>query len=120
MRQGDAVRPSLPLTKRMPTPSASAVYHRVGSAQKKRERMRARTLEATMQVFARISDDAPVIEAVVREAKISRGTFYKYFDSLDTALVATGTEADDRMIDDILSLYDCQTEPWQRAVGFRL
>lgn len=104
-----------------PDGAAPGVDHRVATAQKKRENMRMRILEATMHVFARVSDDAPVIEDVVREAGIARGTFYKYFDSLDQALVAAGTEANDRMIGDILPFYDCLKEPWQRSsVGFRV
>ena len=102
-------------------PQAPPHDHRVDIALAKRNRMRLRILEATMQVFSRINDDAPVIEDVVREADISRGTFYKYFDSLDEALVAAGTEAAERMIADILPLYDILKEPWQRSsVGFRI
>lgn len=111
----------------MPTnPSGPAVAdgaqdHRVLTAQKKREEMHARILDATIQVFAHIRDDAPVIEDVVREARISRGTFYKHFDSLDQALIAAGGEAHERMMRDILPLYDFLKEPWQRvAVGFRV
>ena len=104
----------------LPPPPAVA-DHRVALAQRKREQMRRRILEATMQVFARVNDDAPVIEDVVREADIARGTFYKHFSSLDQALVAAGSAANDRMIADILPLYDCLKEPWQRSsVGFRV
>lgn len=95
--------------------------HRIAVARTKRESMRMRILDATMHVFARISDDAPVIEDVVREAQIARGTFYKHFDSLDEALVAAGAEANDRMIADLLPLYEFLVPPWQRAaVGFRV
>lgn len=95
--------------------------HRSLSARIKRESTRLRILEATMRVFARTVDDAPVIEDVVKEANIARGTFYKYFDSLDQALVAAGTQANDRMIADIESVYEFLKEPWQRVcVGFRV
>jgi AcrR family transcriptional regulator len=95
--------------------------HRVLTAQKKREEMRARILDATIQVFARIRDDAPVIEDVVREARISRGTFYKHFGSLDQALIAAGIEAHERMMQEIDQLYSFLKEPWKRvAVGFRV
>lgn len=105
----------------VPDGAAAPYDHRVALAQRKRESMRMRILEATMRVFARINDDAPVIEDVVREAGVARGTFYKYFDSLDRALVAAGNEANDRMINDILQYYDCLNEPWQRSsVGFRV
>lgn len=95
--------------------------HRTESAQRKRERMRARIVEATTQVFARREDRTPVIEDVVREAKVSRGTFYTYFDALDDALRAASIEANQRMISESLPLYDCLAQPWQRAaVGFRI
>ena len=95
--------------------------HRIEAAQRKREKMRNRILEATTNVFTHTTDDAPVIEDVVREAQISRGTFYKYFDSLDEALVAAGVEANNRMIADISSVYAFLSEPWQRSsVGFRI
>lgn len=94
--------------------------HRVDVAEKKRERMRARILDATMRVFANQGHDRPVIEDVVREAGVSRGTFYKYFDSLDEALIAVGQQLSDNFTMDILPVYDVLKEPWQRvAVGFR-
>ncbi len=83
--------------------------------------MRARILSATRRVYVRIRDDAPVIEDVVREAGISRGTFYTYFDSLDQACAAAGLQAQDDMMQDIEQLHGCLKEPWQRAaVGFRV
>ncbi|WP_213955453.1 TetR/AcrR family transcriptional regulator [Variovorax sp. dw_954] len=95
--------------------------HRVQSALRKRERTRKRILDATVRVFVRRGDDMPVIEDVVREAGISRGTFYQHFPSLDDALRAASTGMNERMIAEILPLYDCLKEPWQRAaVGFRL
>jgi AcrR family transcriptional regulator len=95
--------------------------HRVEAAKRKREKMRHRILEATTKVFTQTTDDAPVIEDVVREAQISRGTFYKYFDSLDEALVAAGVLANNQMIADISSVYAFLIEPWQRSsVGFRI
>jgi AcrR family transcriptional regulator len=95
--------------------------HRTLSARVKRESTRRRILDATTRVFARMVNEAPVIEDVVKEAGIARGPFYKYFDTLDQALVAVGAEANDRMIADIQSVYDILKEPWQRvAVGFRV
>lgn len=101
--------------------AATAVDHRVVNAAKKRDQMRARILKATMHVFADHSKERPVIEDVVREAEVSRGTFYKYFDSLDEALIAVGTQVSDQFTLDILPVYDVLAEPWQRfSVGFRL
>lgn len=101
-----------------PAPCAD---HRIQTAQRRREQMRRRIVEATTAVFSRRSGDAPVIEDVVREAGISRGAFYTYFKSLDEALLAASIEANERMIADILPLYDFLKEPWQRtSVGFRV
>jgi AcrR family transcriptional regulator len=95
--------------------------HRVEVAERKRAKMRALLVDATMRVHADFSGRMPVIEDVVREADVSRGTFYKYFASLDEALGAVGHELSDQMTTDILPVYDVLKEPWQRfSVGFRL
>ncbi|WGS55142.1 TetR/AcrR family transcriptional regulator (plasmid) [Paraburkholderia sp. D15] len=97
------------------------IDHRTKVAEKKRVLMRARLLDAAMRVFAEHSGPPPVIDDVIREAKVSRGTFYKYFDSLEQVLVAIGQELSNQMTTDIMPVYGVLSEPWQRAaVGFRL
>ncbi|WP_213956138.1 MULTISPECIES: TetR/AcrR family transcriptional regulator [unclassified Variovorax] len=94
--------------------------HRVEVAARKRAQMRSRLLEATMKVFARTGDRAPAIEDVVREAGVSRGTFYLHFLSLDEALQALAAALSDQMTRDAMPFYDLLKEPWQRfATGFR-
>ncbi len=107
----------------MPTQSAHppALDHRVEVAARKRALTRTRLLEATIKVFAEAGERAPVIEDVVREAGVSRGTFYLHFLSLDEVLRAISRAQSDQMTRDILPVYDLLKEPWQRfAVGFRL
>ena len=95
--------------------------HRVEMAARKRAQMRARLLEATMRVFAHAGDRVPVIEDVVREANVSRGTFYLHFVSLDDALHTVSLTQSDQMTREILPIYDLLKEPWQRfSTGFRL
>ncbi|WP_253410664.1 TetR/AcrR family transcriptional regulator [Pseudomonas citronellolis] len=95
--------------------------HRPKMAEKKRLLMRTRLLDAAMRVFAEPGSAAPVIDDVIREAKVSRGTFYRYFDSLDQVLVALGQDLSNQMTTDILPLYDILEEPWKRiSVGFRV
>jgi len=95
--------------------------HRVEVAARKRALTRTRLIEATMKIVAEIGDRAPVIEDVVREAGVSRGTFYLHFLSLDEALSAVSQVQSDQMTRDILPVYDLLKEPWQRfAVGFRI
>ncbi|WP_206003237.1 TetR/AcrR family transcriptional regulator [Paraburkholderia polaris] len=97
------------------------VDHRSKVAEKKRLIMRAKLLDAAMRVYADHTGPGPVIDDVIREAKVSRGTFYKYFDSLEQVLVSLGQELSNQMTSDILPVYDVLTEPWQRAaVGFRV
>jgi AcrR family transcriptional regulator len=107
---------SVPDSKQQPSPD-----HRPKMAEKKRLLMRTRLLDAAMRVFAEPGGTTPVIDDVIREAKVSRGTFYRYFDSLDQVLVALGQELSNQMTTDILPLYDILDEPWKRfSVGFRL
>lgn len=95
--------------------------HRSKIAEKKRLLMRARLIDAAGRVFAEQTGPMPVIDDVIREAKVSRGTFYNYFDSLEQVLAAIGQEFSNQMISDILPVYDVLTQPWQRAsVGFRV
>ncbi|NMM04097.1 TetR/AcrR family transcriptional regulator [Paraburkholderia sp. RP-4-7] len=95
--------------------------HRTIAARKKRDAMRVRILNATMEVFAERKKLSTSIEDVVKAADISRGTFYKHFASLEEALIAVGKEVTDRMTLDILPVYDVLTDPLQRvSTGMRL
>ncbi|WP_079228518.1 TetR/AcrR family transcriptional regulator [Pseudomonas putida] len=95
--------------------------HRPRMAEKKRLMMRTRLLDSAMRVFAEAAGATPVIDDVIREAKVSRGTFYRYFDSLDQVLIALGQELSNQMTTDILPLYDILEDPWKRvSVGFRV
>jgi AcrR family transcriptional regulator len=95
--------------------------HRTRVAESKRAATRHKLLDAAMRLFSDQTGPTPVIDDVIREAKVSRGTFYNYFDSLDEVLAALSLELSDQMTTEILPLHDILVEPWQRlAVGFRL
>src|SRR5450830_65266 len=95
--------------------------HRVEVAEKKRIIMRTRLIDATMRVYANQEGTAPVIDDVLREAKVSRGTFYNYFDSLEDVLAVISQDLSNQMTTEILPVYGILEEPWQRfSVGFRL
>lgn len=95
--------------------------HRIDIAEKKRVLMQRRLLDATMRVFAQSDGVAPIIDDVIREAKVSRGTFYNYFDSLEAVLLVIGQELSNQMTTETLPAYDVLKEPWQRfSVGTRL
>lgn len=104
-----------------PDQATSIVDHRPKVALKKRQIMRGKLLDAAMRVFAVSGATAPVIDDVIHEANVSRGTFYNYFNSLDEVLIAIGQELNNQMTTDILPVYDVLTQPRQRvAVAFRL
>ena len=96
--------------------------HRVRVARERRERMRRRLLESVMAVCSGESVRAPaVIDDVVQHADVSRGTFYKYFDSLDQAISELGSQLADEMTAGIAEIYDVLTDPMMRtATGFQL
>lgn len=100
---------------------ASAKDHRTITAEKRRLLMRMRLVDAAMSIFADPQRPSPVIDDIIREARVSRGSFYNYFDSLDAVRAAVGQEFNHRMGQDVLPVYDVLKEPWQRtAVGFRV
>ena len=95
--------------------------HRVEVAARKRALMRARLLDATLQVFAHAGGTVPGIDDVVHAAQVSRGTFYLHFRTVDEALQALSQAQSDQMTQGTLAVYDLLQEPWQRfSVGFRL
>lgn len=87
----------------------------------KRVKMRRKLLEAAFNVFIRSSDQLPVIDDVVKEAQVSRGTFYNYFTTIDQLLIAVGENVMRQMVEDILPVHSVFSEPWQRVcIGYRL
>lgn len=66
--------------------------HRSDNAQRKRSETRARILSAALARCAGNLRNLPTVEDVVDSARISRGTFYKYFDSIEDVLVALGQD----------------------------
>jgi AcrR family transcriptional regulator len=95
--------------------------HRTKVAENKRAATRHKLLDAAMRLLSDHTGPTPVIDDVIREAKVSRGTFYNYFDSLDEVLAAISQDLSDQMTTGILPVYDVLQEPWQRlSVGFRL
>ena len=95
--------------------------HRVRVAREKRKRMRAHLMQSIIVVCSgRKLTGSTVIEDVVRHAKVSRGTFYKYFESLDEAVIEIAADLAEEMTVGISSVYDVLDDPVQRtATGFQ-
>jgi AcrR family transcriptional regulator len=96
--------------------------HRVRVARQRRERMRAHLLHSVLSVWSASGrGEIAVIDDVVRHAGVSRGTFYKYFDSLDEAVSELSQQLAEEMTSGVASVYDVLTEPLLRAAtGFQL
>ncbi len=82
-----------------PVDETAAQDHRVRVASEKRARMRERLVAAAMEAFLHAEPGRmPVIDDVIRIAEVSRGTFYKYFDSLDELLADIGRQMAGEML----------------------
>ncbi|WP_460275010.1 TetR/AcrR family transcriptional regulator [Celeribacter sp. ULVN23_4] len=62
--------------------------HRTRIGQARREKTHERLCEAAIMVFAERGLKGTVIDHVVRQAGVSRGTFYNYFDTIEEVLEA--------------------------------
>ena len=106
------------------SPVVEAPYedHRVRVAREKREKMRAHLLRSVMAVMSSDQSAGPrVIDDVIRHAEVSRGTFYKYFGSLEQAVAELGAALVEEMTAGIDLLYDKVEDPRRRtATGFQL
>lgn len=75
--------------------------HRV--AGEKRARMRERLIAAAMDAYLLAGPGRhPVINDVIAQAGVSRGTFYKYYDSFEELLAEIGR----RMADEMINSFD--------------
>ncbi|MBR9909316.1 MAG: TetR/AcrR family transcriptional regulator [Gammaproteobacteria bacterium] len=75
---------------------------RVRVAREKRERMRLRLQDAAIEVYSQASlARMPVVEDVIKAAAVSRGTFYKYYPSLEELLADIGQQ----VAGDVLQTY---------------
>lgn len=82
-----------------PQDESPATDHRHRVARERRARMRERLIAATMDVYSQSNGGRrPVIDDVIRAADVSRGTFYKYFDTLDEVLTEIGRSAASEML----------------------
>lgn len=81
--------------------------HRTRVGHERRRRMRARLIEAATLVFAERGPEATQIDDVIREAGVSRGTFYNYFRSTDELLHA----AVDALAGEMVALVGAASDP---------
>jgi AcrR family transcriptional regulator len=95
--------------------------HRIRVAREKRERMRELLFQSVLAVYPGREGNSggAVIDDVVLHAGVSRGTFYKYFNSLDQAVAELALRLADEMASSIASIHDVLEEPVMRtSTGF--
>lgn len=90
-------------------------------AAEKRERMRARLIEAALQVFNAKGIEDTVIEDLITHAQVSRGTFYNHFRTTEEVMAAVLQE----LVHELLMLIDAaildRPDPAERlACGVRM
>lgn len=96
--------------------------HRTRVAAEKREKTRAKLLESALVVFAQKGPQA-VIDDVIAQAGMARGSFYNYFRTNDELLVAVASAISDelvRAIDPAVQLLDDPVERIARGVRLLL
>ena len=94
-----------------------ATDHRVRVGRQKREKMRKRLLQAVMACYAAREDHTtPGIDDVIREADVSRATFYLHFVSMEDAFHALLAELDQDL--KVVERFFERSDPLQRlAIG---
>lgn len=97
------------------------INHRTITGKKKSLATRNALLAATMRVIGSPVIRFPNIEDVIKEADVSRGTFYKHFSSLDQAMEEVGLFLANEWIEAIAPIHAPISSPVLRAsLGTRL
>ena len=96
--------------------------HRIRVGRERSEKMRRRLLAAVMATYARCKRPAmPVVEDVLKEAGVSRATFYTHFISLEDAIDAVGQELAEGMLQNLFDLFKSADDPLARmATGIEM
>lgn len=94
--------------------------HRTRVAAERREKTRAKLLESALLVFAQKGPQA-VIDDVIAQAGMARGSFYNYFRTNEELLVAVASEISDELLGAIDPAVQLLEDPAERiGCGARL
>ncbi len=94
--------------------------HRTRVAAERRGKTRAKLLESALLVFAQKGPHA-LIEDVIAQAGVARGSFYNYFRTNDELLAAVAAKVNDELLRAIDPVVQCREDPAERiACGTRL
>ncbi|MWD28933.1 TetR family transcriptional regulator [Aquicoccus sp. SCR17] len=90
--------------------------HRPAVAARRREKMRRRLVEAAVFVIAAKGPGGAVIEDVVAEAGVARGTFYKYFETFGELLAEAKMALGGELVEMVIAA-ECRNEDLARTVA---
>lgn len=94
--------------------------HRSRVAAVRRERMREHLLHAALVLMARTGPEGAQIDDIIRAADVSRGTFYKYFDSPAALVRALALQLSEEIIVAVNTVTRSEADPARRAaIGMR-
>lgn len=109
------------VTSDVSTKEETAINHRTIVGQNRRNKTRAKIIEAALHVFAEKGPDAPVIDDFIKASGIARGTFYNYFNNTAELLLATSDSLADDVADAIEGEISQVKDPVIRhGVGIRM
>ena len=95
--------------------------HRPQVAAQRRERMRSRLVQAAFETASLGGIAAVTIDAVIAKAEVSRGSFYKYFDTPQALMHDVGQVVVDALLEAMNPLVAPLIDPAERiAVGVRV
>ncbi len=101
-------------------PAKAASDHRIRVGREKREKMRLRLLSAVMFCYAESKGhESPGIDDVIRQADVSRATFYLHFVSMEDAFKALSVQ----LADDLKAVehFFERSDPLERlAIGIQM
>ncbi len=109
--------PKPPMKLEVTSKSLETEDHRVRVGRERSEKMRRRLLTAMMATYARCKwPSMPVVEDLLKEAGVSRATFYAHFVSLEDAIDAVGQELAQEMLQNLYDLFKFDDDPLTRMV----
>lgn len=102
------------MTKASSSSARNSVDHRTLVGAERRERTRAKLLKGALHVFASRGVDAKVIDLIIREAGVARGTFYNYFSTNEELFIEVAREVSNEIIRIVEPLVQKEQDPASR------
>lgn len=97
-----------------PASARPAADHRPGVAAARRDRTRAHLVESALRVVLAQGALTVPLEALLEQAEVSRGTFYKYFPDVQALVQTMASALSDELISSLHPMLEVVDDPAQR------